>query len=83
MNQYYKNCLNILNKAIKQNISVADSCRKFNRSTDYVSTFCRRINERLNNNSITKIEADKILELYDQAKKIRINSKKNTKKLSL
>lgn len=83
MNQYYKNCLNILNKSIKQNISVADSCRKFNRSTDYVSTFCRRIDERISKNSITKEEADKILELYEEAKKLRNNKTKNNKKISL
>lgn len=89
MNQYYKNCLAILNKALKQNITISESCRQNNRSTDYVSTFCRRIDNRVKNKQISQIEANNILELQRQAKNIKPNNtpsnyknKNNSKKTS-
>jgi hypothetical protein len=86
MNQYYKNCLTILNRCIKQEISIPESCKKSGRSTDYVSTFCRRIEERVKNNSVTKEEADKIVKLYEELKGHKFSKSKkikNNKNLSI
>lgn len=79
MNQYYKNCLAILNRCIKQEISIPESCKKSGKSKDYVSTFCKRIKERVKNNSITQEEAEKILKLYNGLKGNKVSKSKKPK----
>lgn len=80
MNQYYKNCITILNRCIKQKISIPESSSKSGRSKDYVSTFCKRIEDRVKNNQITREEADTIIKLYEEVKNNRFSKNNKIKK---
>lgn len=79
MNQYYKNCIQILNYSIKKKVSVPDACLKHGRGKGYVSKFCEDLGERVEKNQITQEQADEILDLYNTIKTNKFHNKKQNK----
>lgn len=86
MNQRIKNCITILNYAIENKISIAESCRKHNFSRNYVANTKLSIDNLLSNNSITKQEYNvfnSTLEEWEKGSKISQNNNSEKERIKL